>query len=66
MSLRNEDISCNNSCIMCELKVPMQNKKAKRLANIFDENNYRFGLKKFYYFGHKHFIDVKAIKRCVG
>ncbi|CAG8672556.1 2140_t:CDS:2 [Gigaspora rosea] len=35
-------------------------------ANISNENNHQFGLKKFWYFGHKDFIDVKAIKRCVG
>ncbi|RIB28173.1 hypothetical protein C2G38_2158603 [Gigaspora rosea] len=95
MSLRNEDISRDNFCIICELRVPMQNKKVKKLvvkqffgrvlryfvyeyndaslmlayikwANVSNENNYRFGLKKFHYFGHKNFIDVKAIKSCIG
>ena len=35
-------------------------------ANISDEKSYKFGIKKFHYFGHKEFINVQAIKRCVG
>ena len=35
-------------------------------TNISDEKIHKFGIKKFRYFGRKEFIDVRAIKRCVG
>ncbi|RIB03713.1 hypothetical protein C2G38_2224273 [Gigaspora rosea] len=69
ISLRNKDILQDNSCIM--YFVHEYNDASVILAyiewaNISNENNHQFGLKKFWYFGHKDFIDVKAIKRCVG
>ncbi|CAG8722746.1 3879_t:CDS:1, partial [Scutellospora calospora] len=33
-------------------------------ANVLDKKISKFGIKTFYHFGRKEFIDVQAIKRC--
>jgi hypothetical protein len=35
-------------------------------ANISDKKTSEFGIKTFHHFGCKEFIDVQAIKRCIG
>jgi hypothetical protein len=35
-------------------------------ANISDKKISKFGIRTFNHFGRKEFIDVQAIKRCIG
>ncbi|CAG8725180.1 357_t:CDS:2, partial [Dentiscutata heterogama] len=72
ISLRNEDILQDNSCIMFFGRVLWYfvyeyNDASIMLAyiecaNVSDENNHQLGLKKFHYFGRKNFIDIKLLK----